>query len=136
MRSELNGTCAGYHTTSCSHQHWHDKPLCGSWPSSELFAILLYSTPHSSSFYAQNSDVLPLTFFPSQSLSSHFPSSFWFGIRYFRNHSITSCCIDGFVPSVPNTSRWLFGISKKELSGSGNVFDSCYARYNLNHLKG
>jgi hypothetical protein len=62
--------------------------LCGPWPSSELFAILLHSTLHSSSSLYPRFYVLPHSFFPSQSWSSHFPISFWFSVKYFLNCSI------------------------------------------------
>jgi hypothetical protein len=45
-----------------------------------IFSIRCHTHPVS---YAKNSDVLPHTFFQSQSWSSHFHSSFWFGINTF-----------------------------------------------------
>lgn len=46
---------------------------------SSFFFIRYHTLPVS---YAQNSDVLSHTFFPSQSWSSQFPRFFWFGIKY------------------------------------------------------
>jgi hypothetical protein len=57
------------------------------WSSSELLARLVYSMPHCSSFLTpKNSYVLPHTFTPSQSWSTHFPIFFGFDIKYLLNH--------------------------------------------------
>jgi hypothetical protein len=55
---------------------------------SPFFSIWRYTPPI---FYAQGSNILPHTFFPSHSWSSHFPISFGISIKYFLNRSILAC---------------------------------------------
>jgi hypothetical protein len=52
---------------------------------SPFFSIQCHTPPV---LYTQDSNFLTHTLFPSQFWSSHFPCSFWFGVKYFLYGSI------------------------------------------------